>query len=305
MRRLGFTLIEIVFVIVVMGILSKFGVEFLAQAYNNFIYSSVNNSLQARSATAVESIASRLQFRIKDSIIAREPGANLNNYQALSGSTYGNTATILEWVGSDIEGFRGESLPNWSGIIDLDDSTAPTILKSPETNTTAINTLIDVLSHGSGTDINNSAIYFIGSDSDINNYGWDGNALTDHNTSVMHRINSSGNIDEFVSGIGGVDFNATDIYEYYQLAWTAYAVELRDYNATTQTGNLWLNYDYQPWEGENYRNNGKEFLLMENVSTFRFKAVGSVVKVQVCVGSDIIDGNAAGGYSICKEKTIY
>ncbi len=44
---------------------------------------------------------------------------------------------------------------------------------------------------------------------------------------------------------------------------------------------------------------------MENVSTFRFKSVGSVIKIQVCVKSDIIDGNAAGGYSLCKEKTIF
>ncbi|QOY51629.1 prepilin-type N-terminal cleavage/methylation domain-containing protein [Candidatus Sulfurimonas baltica] len=311
MRRLGFTLIELIFVIVVMGILSKFGVEFLAQAYNNFIYSSVNNSLQARSATAVESIASRLQFRIKDSIIAREPGANLNNYQALSGSTYDDTATILEWVGSDIEGFRGESLPNWSGIIDLQVSSTSS-LNSPETNTTALDTLIGVLSHGSGTGINNSAIYFVGSDSDINNYGWNGAALTDQTTSVMHPIRRSPNPGEEhllipTNGATGLDNNFTgvDVFEYYQLAWTAYAVELRDYDPTTQTGNLWLNYDYQPWEGENYIDDGKEFLLMENVSTFRFKAVGSVVKVQVCVGSDIINGNVAGGYSICKEKTIY
>lgn len=299
MRRSGFTLIELIFVIVIMGILAKFGVEFLAQAYKSFIASSINNTLQAQSGTAVESIASKLQYRIKDSIIARQPGVT---YQALASSTLAENATVLEWVGSDIDGFRGNSLPNWSGIIDLDLSDKTT-LNSPETNTTAINTLIGILADNNGTNdtsINNAAIYFIGSDSDINNYGWNGVALADHNTSVMHPINSTGNINEFTSGIG-VDFSGTDIYEYYQLAWTAYAVVHEDSDGDGAPDRLVLYYDYQPWEGESYLSPGAtNQLLMENVSTFRFKAIGSIVKIQVCVNSDVVED-----YSLCKEKTVY
>ncbi|MBN2782153.1 MAG: prepilin-type N-terminal cleavage/methylation domain-containing protein, partial [Campylobacterales bacterium] len=84
MQRLAFTMIELIFVIVVMGIVGKFGVEFLAQAYNNYVYASINNSLQAKSEMAVESIASRLQNRIKNSIIARDIDNNL--FEALAGA---------------------------------------------------------------------------------------------------------------------------------------------------------------------------------------------------------------------------
>ena len=289
----AFTMLELVFVIVIMGILGKFGVGFLAGAYSNFIYSKVDNSLQAQSEMAVESIATRLQFRIKDSIIARK---NNGDFKSLSSSTYASDATVLEWVGSDIDGLRGVDSPLWSGIIDLSLSSAST-LKTPKTDTTALNNLIETLSHNSGTGIDNSAIYFIGSDSDINAYGWDGVALSEHNSSVMHPIMRGDNLDEFNSSIAGVDFSGTDIYEYYQLSWSAYAVK---YNGTKLT----LYYDYQPWEGESYLD-GQSALLMENVSTFRFKAVGSVVKIQVCVKSDIINGDAGGDYSLCKEKTIY
>ena len=294
MRRLGFTMIELIFVIVIMGILSKFGVEFLAQAYNSYIFSSINNSLQSQSGTAVESIAARLQYRVKDSIIARQPGADLTNFKPLASSDYAETATILEWVATDIEGFRGDSLPKWSGVVDLyNGSTTNTTLKSPDTNSTAADAMIDVLSYGD-SGINDAALYFIGSDSDINSYGWNGIALSDHNSSVMHPINSATD-DEFTSGIGGDDFNDTDIYEYYQLAWTAYAVE-----HNTSNGDLTLYYDYQPWNGQNYKADGKPALLMENVDTFRFKAVGSVVKIQLCINTDIVED-----YSLCKEKTIY
>ena len=298
MRRLAFTMLELVFVIVIMGILGKFGVEFLIQAYNNFIFSSINNTLQAQSSLALESVAAKLQYRIKDSVIARD-SANPNhpdNFIAI-GSAGGNKLDILEWVGSDIDGYRGDSRPNWSGIIDLNASSA-TILNSPETNTTAIDNLINVLSY-TNSGIANAALYFIGSDNDIlNGYGWDGVALTDHNTSVMHRIDVGGNPDEFQSSIGA-DFSGFDVYEYYQLAWTAYAVGITDY--TAGRGTLTLFYDYQPWEGDQYDDDAtKSEIIMENVSTFRFKSDGSVIKIQVCVNSDVVED-----YSLCKEKTIF
>ena len=305
MRRSGFTFIELIFVIVVMGILAKFGVEFLTQAYRSFIASSINNTLQAQSGVAVESVASRLQFRIKDSVIGRKSTFVPTDFLAIGSiptdPTLARQYNILEWVGTDIENLRGDSLPNWSGIIDLyhTDSNS-TILVSPETNTTAINSLISVLSHGSGTTIDNAALYFIGSDSDVQTgYGWDGITFTDQ-SKVMHPISSvAGQLDQFAPTVG--NFSGIDVYEYYQLAWTAYAVGISDYNATGKgTGTLMLYYDYQPWEGEDYNASSKSEILMENVSTFQFKSIGSILKIQVCVNSDVVED-----YSLCKEKTIY
>jgi len=296
MRRAAFTLLELLFVIVIMGVLSKFGVEFLAQAYNNFISSNINNTLQAQSEAAVETIASRLQYRIKDSIIAKKANGD---FKALASSDYDASATILEWVGSDIDGFRGNSLPLWSGVIDLNNSiSSSTLLVSPKTNTTALNALINVLSN-SGSDINDSAIYFVGSDTDIRSgYGWDGNlTVIDTQNGAMHPVKAGVNINEFVP-IKGSDgslnsFSGVDVYEYYQLAWSAYAV------VHSADKKLTLYYDYQPWRGESYIN-GKHATLMENVDTFRFKAIGSIVKVQICVNSNVMED-----YSLCKEKTIY
>ncbi|MCK9455174.1 MAG: prepilin-type N-terminal cleavage/methylation domain-containing protein [Sulfurimonas sp.] len=302
MRRAAFTLLELIFVIVIMGILAKFGVELLSQAYQNFIFSSVNNRLQSQSTSAAETIAARLQYRIKDSVIARQTDGN---FQALASNT-DLTAPILEWVGTDIDGFRGNSavLPHWSGIIDLDLSTSTTLV-SPGTDTVALNTLIGVLSNG-GSDINNTAIYFVGSDSDIRTgYGWDTaiGAITTQNE-AMHPIRSNGVANQFIptNGATGADNNFTgvDVYEYYQLAWTAYAVGITNYDAGTNTGTLTLWYDYQPWEGESYAADGTAVTLMEDVSTFQFRAVGSIIKLQVCVKSDLVEE-----YSLCKEKTVF
>ena len=298
MRRAAFTLLELIFVIVIMGILAKFGVELLSQAYQNFIFSSVNNRLQSQSEAAVETIASRLQYRIKDSVIARRTNGT---FVGLAGNT-DPTIPILEWVASDIDGFRGNSavLPHWSGVIDIDASTAPTTLVSPGTDTVALNTLIGVLSNG-GSTIDDAAIYFVGSDSDVQTgYGWNTatGPITTQNE-AMHPINDvAGQPTQFVSGVG-VDFSGVDIYEYYQLAWTAYAVGITDYNLSNNTGTLRLYYDYQPWKGESYAD-AKNEVLMDNVSTFKFRAAGSIVKIQVCVKDDLVEE-----YSLCKEKTIF
>jgi len=305
MKRLAFSMLELIFVIVIMGILGKFGVEFISKAYKNFIYTKINTTLQNNSASAVEFIATRLQYRIKDSIISRQPTGNATDYEALSSVAPDDQSyTILEWIGTDIDGFRGDTVPYWSGVIDIDAPGAGTsVLISPQTNTTSINTLIGILSEGNSS-ISNAAIYFIGSGSDITqDYGWSGNTLymQDQNGS-MHPINSNGNTNEFIPKAN--NFSGVDIYEYYKLAWSAYAVSL-EHNATNNTDNLFLYSNYQPWEGESYTQATKKDLLMQNVDTFRFMSIGSIVKLQICVKSDIIDGDSTGGYSICKEKTVY
>lgn len=300
--RNAFSMIELIFVIVVMGIIGKFGVEFLAQAYDNYIFTSINSSLQANSESAVELISTRLQHRIKDSIIAKE--SSNNHFLPLNSATEaqetGDGFNILEWVATDAEGFRGNSsaspfFPNWSGIVDLDLSLT-NVINSPETNTTAINDLIETLSYGD-SHINDAAIYFVGSDSDvIDGYGWSG-AITDQ-SHTMHPITSNANPDEFTSADG----NFSRIYEYYKLAWTAYAV-VHSVDANQTDGNLTLYYDYQPWNGETYTD-GKSAVIMEHVDTFRFMAIGSLVKIQVCVHSDLLQDDNKD-YSLCKEKTIY
>lgn len=288
--RSAFTLLELVFVIVIMGIIGKFGVEFLAQAYKNFIFSNINNTLQTNSATAVEFIATRLQYRIKDSIIAR---ASDTNFTAL-GSASGEGYTILEWIGTDIDGFRGNSdatpnLPNWSGVIDLDLSSKTTIT-SPATNTVAANELITILSYRDST-IDDAALYFVGSSSDImSGYGWNGNPITDQNQTMHPIVDVAGQPTQFAS----TDGNFSELYEYYQLAWTAYAIVHSADNTLT------LYYDYQPWNGENYHD-GKSATIMEDVSTFRFMAIGELVKIQVCAKSTLTNEE----YSLCKEKTVY
>ncbi len=286
----GFTLIELVFVIVVMGILAKFGTEFLANSYQNYIFSSINNKLQNQSAYAAEFITARLQYRIKDSVISRK--YDEDDFRSIEEADEDDN--MIEWTQIAIDSFRGVSKPFWSGIIDLDEGNK-SALYSPETNTSAINEMIQGLSNGN-CDVNDSVLYFVGASSDINEYGWNGDELTDQNK-TLHRVVADENISIFKPKVG--DFSQRDVFEYYQLSWSANGIALVDYNDTTKMGTLKFFYNYQPWEGESYKD-GNSTILMENVSTFSVVAIGKTLKVQVCVKSNLVQE-----YAICKEKTIY
>jgi len=309
MKRYAFSMIELIFVIVVMGIIGKFGVEFLAQSYKTFIFSSINNRLQADSGFAVEFIASRLQYRIKDSVIAKVAINSLvTTANAVVPINQADQAIadykVIEWIATDVEGFKGLSddgipnLPDWSGIIDLyNPASNTTTLISPNTDTGDLNILIDALSYEDSS-IADAAIYSIGSNSDVmTSFGWSG-ALTQ--SGIMHPITNSvtGNVNEFQSS-NPATFAGSDISEYYKLSWTANAIAYVD-NGTGKSGTLTFYWDYQPWNGDKITDSTtKSAIIMENVSTFQFKAIGSIMKIQVCTKSTVVEE-----YSLCKEKTI-
>lgn len=315
----AFTLLELIIVIVLMGIVGKYGMELLMQAYESYIGSSIQARFQAQSEGAVEQIANRLQYRIPPSLIVRQGntagGALINTFDPLENANDSNSrTTVLEWVGYDIDGWKGDgssTAPTWSGVIDLaaqsdvlglypTDATA-NLLISPGTNTVRSDNVISDLSNGTKS-TNDSAIYFIGSGSGnvVNDYGWNGVVATENQ--AMHRISKGALGNEFIPTGGIGNFSGVQIGEYYRLAWTAYAVEFdRD------THRLTLYYNYRPWAGENYIANGTPVVLMENVDTFKFASLGDLIKVQVCVTDPtLFTGNyAAKGYSLCKEKTIF
>ena len=322
MKRNGFTLLELIFVIIILGIISKFGVEYLAQAYRGYIYQNVSNTLQNNSEMAVEVIASKLKYRLKDSVIIRK-SADKTQFKGLEGATATTSVgyDILEWVGYDVEGFRAKdsSSPYWSGLIDKKYAhSGNTDIFTPNTNTTDVNTSISLLSYGT-TDINDAAIFIMGSDSDVKtDYGWQfecndatcstttGGYINDQQH-AMHPIKKDPTDTTKFLSANAQDFSLLnqsldDVR--YKLAWSAYAIVYDPGN--NFDGTLTLYYNYQPWKGEKYTD-GDSAVLMEHVSSFRKQQRFNVIKIQVCVKSDLVKRSAQDQekYSICKEKTIY
>ncbi len=231
MKRRAFTMMELIFVIVIIGIIAKFGIEMLIKAYDDYIFSTVQNRLQSQTAFTLQEVTNRLAYRIKPSVIVRDNN-NPNfatNYRSLADAKNNGHETILEWIGYDNAGLQGDSngvinVPNWSGFIDLNNPAhTSSNLISLGTNTSRENQTIQALSNGS-SDINDSAIYFIGGDTNINGFGW-GGAITNQ-TKTMHPIKSNpANVDILQSKFATPnDFTNQNVYEFYQLAWSAYAL---------------------------------------------------------------------------------
>jgi prepilin-type N-terminal cleavage/methylation domain-containing protein len=312
MQRLrnAFTMLELVFVIIIMGIVGTIGVEIFRNAYDAYMSSAVNQKLQSETELALKQIANRLQYRFKDSIIARKS----TGFVGLSSTTAADqNYTAVEWVGYDIDGWLGTwdgtagfHIPTWSGFIDVDHGSATSdVLVSPGSDLRdggRADTVIDSLG---GSRVNNCAIFFTGANTNVQkDYGWD---YSDYNISntAAHPINYAGNKDR-IATTAAYSFTGMDVYEQYKLAWTAYALVIEDGDGDGKDDELNLYYDYQPWEGDTYDNNGTASLLVDNVTTFKFQAIGDILRVQLCV-----DNNATGNipekeyYSLCKEKVIF
>lgn len=320
LKRGAFTFMEMVFVLAILGIIAKFGVEFLAQAYRNYLHQKITNRLANTSSSAVEFIAKRLQYRIRSSVIVRKQG--VNTPIGLEGLSSDNEAyTILEWIGYDIDGFRGDgnttTKPLWSGVIDKNISlhSGDSYLSSPDTNLTVLNGLIYAQS-GNTTTVSDAALFLYNADSDINSsfgwYGGDGNLSEQNLTYAMHPIMLNATIgdDKFAPAASSTFTNLfKNIREKgrwgdsrYKLSWSAYAVE-----HNTTSGDLVFWYNFQPWQGEKYTD-GNSSLIMNHVNTFKMIQVEGVIKIQVCTTNDDMNGTGTmniGGFALCKEKTIY
>jgi len=312
--RKAFTFLELVFVIVVIGILANFGTNILVQTYTSYTASTTNNKMLANVELTLKQISNRLQYRIRSSVIARNGAGG-----AFTGlPSAGGGETVIEWIGYDIDGWLGtavSTLPTWSGFIDVDDNgpippalnavSSGLYLESPGTSTAAVNAVIQALSPGGGSGFANSAIFFTGANSDVNrSYGWNGIAQNIHSITAAHRVTFGGTATQLADGtVGPSSFVNTDIYENYKLAWTAYAVSLEDGDGDGALDDLVLYYDYQPWEGEGFAG-GASALLLQNVDTFRFVGVGETIQMQICVNEDAL-GAGDGGYSVCEEIAIF
>ena len=116
MKR-GFTLIELVFVIVVLGIISMFGADLYTKIYKSYVHVRAVNQLEARTQNAMMLITNRLEDRIKSSTIGRDLA--VNDFVPISNLTE-QRFDILEWIGQSVETRNiNKRNPGWSGFMSM------------------------------------------------------------------------------------------------------------------------------------------------------------------------------------------
>jgi len=311
-KRAAFTMIELVFVIMILGIVSSIGAEIIAKLYENYIVQRATQRSSLSTEIAANLIANRLSYAIHKTIIGRKDdsanGYPFRGIDSLDGTDY----TILEWVGHDADNFHGvcssHHLPGLSGLCDLDKSTKDGLYSSASDLYFA-RTNIEKL----GGKIGKSAIFFPG-EYDINTIGYklasgvDGQGISATATGVsvvsLSFVPNDGNIRTIplrprAAGVGRT------LKEQYKLAWSAYAIVPAPVDSTGIAGtfNLQLRKNFRPWLDEHFHTDQNIDIstIIKNVSVFQFTGSDGTIRFKICQQARINDEDVV---TTCKEKAV-
>ena len=323
MKR-AFTLLELVVVIVVLGIIAMMSFNAIMNIYSNYFQTRTVNELETQTEITLEQISKRLEHRIKPSVIARktdgeflalnDSGVNLNaEYEILEFIPYAyeifNDVISLDANDNVIE--QGGKAGRYSGYADLAKSSPATGLISPGSNfTTGVVETIKDLTCKDDTR-NSKCVDFENKDGGVvaifydvyydvqNSFGYKGISNLD-----IAKVGVKGG----QSGLNGdtleiSGFANKQISEQYHLAYTANAIVPEQSADSKDTANgvfdLNLYYDYRPWMGEKYKQNGEKATLAKNVTRFVFTEKNGVIVLKLCMRAKNSE------ITICKSKAVY
>ncbi len=325
-HRTAFTMLELIFVIVILGIVASLGSEIIANVYKNYILQRATHRASLKTELAAQQIANLLARRIPGTTIARKPGQLSDSvYLTDSSQAHDYKHTILEWIGEARDSFEAATPPGWSGFCDLNASNQNTII-TPGSRLTLTQTIMNTLGGGTAqrpiiffrdrvySIENGKKVYY----NALDNMG--GKAclgMVDSNTSCVSPVDITNDTTLTFNGAGSA--NKKVIAEHYKLAWSAYAIipyKSDDSGPCTPGGtqlhtsgevhcDLKLFYNYQPWEGERLDNaidSIPRATLVHNVTVFKFAESASVIRFKICAQENI--GATDYNISICKEKAV-
>ena len=278
-NRLAFSMLELIFVIIILGIVSSIGAEIIAKVYDSYITQRAQHRSSLKVQLTLNQIANRLRYAIPGTIVRKNGlgvGAvteELSTPMALAPNAY----TVLQWVAYDSDSFEATNPPGWSGFCDIDASANPNI-NSKGSNFALMNIIQTNLGRAAGAGAPLFAIYF------------------------PEDKNPAGNpIARFSNNVAGANIGLLAppprISERYKLAWTSYALSV-------ENGDLFLYYNFAPTFGAPVPVQHRS-LLLRNVTNFKFEGRGQTTRVKLCV-EEFLDNNVAGtGISSCKEKAVF
>jgi len=271
----AYTMIELIFVIVILGVVASLGSEVIAKVYSQYILQRAEYRATMKTELAATQIANRLSSMIPGTAIRRvtRDAPNWEYLQETMTLNAGGDYAVLQWVGSDVEGFNINNSTNdkvgWSGFCDINASSKSSIY-TPGSDLSLVNTIRTNLGSPS-----NFAIYFPYDQTAYYGSG-SGNTIT-------------------------LDNNTSHIVEHYKLARTSYAI-VAELNSEGRQ-DLVLYYNFKPTIGTDINGTGiQKSILLKNISTFKFKGAGRTLRFKLCKDENIGEDF---NISACKEKAVF
>jgi prepilin-type N-terminal cleavage/methylation domain-containing protein len=324
----AFSLIEVIFVLIILGVISSIGSSIIVQVYESYITQNALYKVTTKTELVANQIVNRLTYAIPISTISKvtdnngtwihsTPPIENTEWIQLKNIMFGTSAfRSIEWIAYDNDSFSASTTPAWSGVGNYNTSNK-NILNTPGSNLALSREIIFNLSNGkvdldrsisATAPFNNSGAivfkqengYFTGiSEYDPSCMGlmnYHNISTINQNSSCIFPIKRESNEQFSFQRVG----ESKIITERYKLAWSAYAIVPEDPDGDN-LWNLFLYSNYQPWNGENYKTHGTKKLLMGNVSVFKFTKNGGIIQFKLCASENI---GETFPISTCKEKVV-
>lgn len=304
--RNAFTMIELLFVIVVLGIVGGIALETIRQYYENIYRTQEYTKRVAEADHILDQVSKYFENAISSSIVNLDRGTTTACYGPPAGDAGDFT---VAFVAPDQDSLRVVGMPGWSEDTFL--LAAGNGLSALDADYTSADTLISTLFPASS--LRDSAIY----DTDSANvetcarFNWDGAGGIEG----YHRLNDALNPISSTQIRLNAENNASHGKRKYLLR-TGYAFRVLD------DGTFMLYTNFRPWAGERYDTapNRRENILGQNVAHFyadydandfmnnaNLSDRGLVWRLKVCMRG--LDANLSDsdreGQSICRERRIH
>lgn len=316
LKRRAFTMIELLFVIVIMGIVGTFAIEMIRQYYEGIYRTKTVTERAAEADHILDQVSKYFEYAINTSIVNLDKNdTNLNNANpncTIPDNANGKHDYTVAFIAVDHDSLRGgwngtSYIPGWNEDVNI----SGTNIGSSGANYTYANTITAALN--SGGDLRNSAIYN-NSQNAANRggcYDYDLNhtvALAD--TKFLTITNFTPNT--LTLNLSLDSGNEKRAY----LLRTAYAFRVQS------DGNFTMYTNFQPWAvgGERYNTHGTPRLLGQKVAHFyadyntsdfqndsNVTDRGLVWRLKLCMRG--IDANLSDSTNrandICRERRVH
>jgi prepilin-type N-terminal cleavage/methylation domain-containing protein len=313
----AFSMLELIMVIVILGIVASIGSSIIANIYENYVLQKAIHNSSLKTELAAQQIANLLSYRVRGTTLARNPDDLSDNYMLFRSSTAkDNKHTVIEWVGSDADGFSSTLLPAWNGFCDIEASSQTSVV-TPGSSLDIANSIMANLSNNAvsldagedpsiffrhqlyAKESNNSVEVLYKALSDDGTTGCMG--IVDADTSCISTVTRNGKEVLDFSGAAAGTSNKV-IAEHYKLSWTSYAIRPVK-TKSNELFDLVLYTNYRPWEGTRLSGGwpATSSTIIKNVSVFKFTESGNTLRFKICAQESI-----GGEFNItsCKEKAV-
>ncbi|MBN2781834.1 MAG: type II secretion system protein [Campylobacterales bacterium] len=296
MHRSGFTLLEMVFTIVIAGVLSAGVFKALEALYIRSAKAKAISEMSMQSQIVLDQISTLLYNRIPNSVIGYD-GLDASSCTPIYEVLGDENLSVLEWLSLDDEQLLDGK---YSGFVDMDASFKPNLKAlgvTTDLNVTDRNLIF-------------AGVFDAGSEDTKacgGAYGWHG-----RDSNLSYGINGVTTANEIVfSDV------PNEIYEKYYLSDGAYAVtrgehipniancglsesDFRDFNNT-----LFLFYNFYPYNSQTYCGDGgvgDVVVLAEDVVGFRAMYENDIIRLSIDMNKSIRGSNPV---HISKQKGVF